>query len=391
MVSTSDAAQSGAPARRARRDDFGLYTSAFLFSFSLGMAGVVLPLIAVESGYSASGVGILVAVSALTQIVMRWGLAAVMRRVSNASIVAASVVSLAVSNLLPVLSTAVVPMVASSLIQGVARGCFWTGSQTHVVRRDRSATSAIAWLNLVASAAMIVAPITAGIIAHESNQLAFAVATVIAVIGIVPTLMMERPPPFASVHRMNRRGFMRQPGVAMGVSANAVAGAWRGVLGSYVPVAMEQARKSSVTIGAVITVANAASIVGSFIAPRVPEARVRSALVIGSLLAGLTTTVCGFGELPAIVFAIALAIGGLGVGVIQVLGVTVASSGVRPELRGDAVAVTGSLRALALFVSPIGIAALLPVLGLGAAVFVVSLAMLAPLPIIARAGTSTRT
>ena len=79
------------------------------------------------------------------------------------------------------------------------------------------------------------------------------------------------------------------------------------------------------------------------------------------------------------------------ISVIQVLGVTVASSGVRPELRGDAVAVTGSLRALALFVSPIGIAALLPVIGLGAAVFVVSLAMLAPLPIIARAGTSTRT
>ena len=79
MVSTSDAAQSGVPARRARRDDFGLYTSAFLFSFSLGMAGVVLPLIAVESGYSASGVGILVAVSALTQIIMRWGLAAVMQ------------------------------------------------------------------------------------------------------------------------------------------------------------------------------------------------------------------------------------------------------------------------------------------------------------------------
>jgi len=352
------------------------------------MAGVVLPLIAVESGYSASGVGILVAVSALTQIIMRWGLAAVMRRVSNATIVAASVISLGVSNLLPVLSTAVVPMVASSLIQGVARGCFWTGSQTHVVRRDRSATSAIAWLNLVASAAMIVAPITAGIIAHESNQLAFAVATVIAVVGIVPTLMMDRPPPFASVHKMNRRGFIREPGVAMGVSANAVAGAWRGVLGSYVPVAMEEARKSSVAIGAVVTVANAASIVGSFIAPRVPEVRVRSALVVGSLLAGLTTTVCGFGELPVIVFAVALAIGGLGVGVIQVLGVTVASSGVRPELRGDAVAVTGSLRALALFVSPIGIAALLPVVGLGAAVFVMSLAMLAPLPIIARAGKS---
>jgi MFS family permease len=350
------------------------------------MAGVLLPLLAVASGYSASEVGVLVAVSALMQIVMRWLLAAVMRHVSNATIVSFAAVSLGISNLLPVVSTAVVPMVASSLIQGLSRACFWTGSQTHVVRRDRSATSSIAWLNLIAAAAMIVAPATAGILAHGSDQVAFAVATVIAFAGVVPTMLMDRLPPFASVHRMNRRGFMREPGVAMGVSANAVAGAWRGVIGSYVPVALDEGRKSSVTIGFIVTVANAASIVGSLIAPRVPEVRVRAALVIGALLAAVTTMVCGFGELPAVVFACALAIGGLGVGVLQVLGVTVASSGVAPELRGDAVAVTGSLRALALFVSPIGIAALLPVLGLGAAVFVVSVAMLAPVPVIARAG-----
>jgi MFS family permease len=372
------------------RDDVGLYSSAFLYSFSLGMASVVLPLIAVEANYTASQVGVLVAVSALTQIVMRWLLAAVMRRVSNATIVTFAGVSLGISNLLPVLSTALVPMVSSSLIQGISRACFWTGSQTHVVRRDRSATSAIAWLNLIASGAMIVAPVTAGVIAHGSNQLAFAVATGIALAGVVPTLMMERPPPFGAVHRMNRRAFIREPGVAMGVSANAVAGAWRGVLASYVPVALDAGGKSVVTIGAVVTVANAASIVGSFVVPRIPEARVRTALVVGSLLAVVTTTVYGFGELPAVVIAIALALGGLGVGVLQVLGVTVASSAVRRELRGDAVAVTGSLRALALFVSPIGIAALIPVLGLGAAVFVVSLTMLAPVSVIARAGRLKR-
>jgi hypothetical protein len=227
--------------------------------------------------------------------------------------------------------------------------------------------------------------VTAGIIAHRSNELAMAVATAVAVAGIVPTLLMVRPPPFAAVDKMSRRGFMREPGVAMGVAANAVAGAWRGVISSYVPVALEAAGKSTVTIGAVVTVANAASIVGSLLSPRVPDPHVRGALLVGTVLAGVTTTLTGFGELPTVVIATALALGGLGVGVLQVLGITVASSSVDPELRGDAVAVTGTLRAVALFVSPLGIAALLPVVGLGAAVGIVSLAMLVPVPIIARA------
>jgi hypothetical protein len=133
-------------------------------------------------------------------------------------------------------------------------------------------------------------------------------------------------------------------------------------------------------------VANTASIAGSFVAARVEVARVRQALVVGSILAGTTTMIVGFGGLALVLIAAALAVGGLAVGVLQVLGITVASESVAPELRGDAVAVTGALRAVALFVSPIGVAALLPALGIGPAVLAMAALMLAPVPVIARAG-----
>jgi MFS family permease len=372
----------------SRRDKVGLYSSTFLFSLSLAMASVALPLVAVDAGYHASEVGVLVALSALAQIVMRWCLGGVMRRVSDTWIVTAAAVSLGISNSLVVASTALVPMVAASLVQGVSRACFWTGSQTHLVRRDERAASPIAWLNLIASAAMVAGPATAGVIADLSTRLAFGVAAAVGFVAAVPTLAMERPLPFAATHSLDRRGFMRRPGVAMGVSANAVAGAWRGILGSYVPVALQAAGSSGATIGVVVTVANSAATAGSFAAARLPPRWDRTSLLVGTVLAGSTTTVVGFDRFGPVAVALALALGGLGTGPLQVLGVTVASQSVPLHLRGDAVAVTGTLRALALFISPISIAALLPLIGLGAAVAVVSATMLLPLPLIARAGRS---
>jgi MFS family permease len=373
----------------ARHDDLALYSSAFLFSFSLAMAGVALPLLAVEADYHASEIGLLVGLSALMQVAMRWLLAGVMRRVSNATIVGAAAVSLAVSNGVLAVSAALVPMVVAALAQGLARACFWTGSQTHVVRSDRRVPSRIAWLNLVASAAMVAGPMTAGLIAGASNRLAFAVATAIACGGVLPALALERPPPFVST-RSSSRGFMRRPGVAMGVSANAVAGGWRGVLGSYVPVSLETAGRSSATIGVLVTLANAASVGGSFIASRVPTSRVRLALVVGSIVTATTTMFVGFGSLTLGLIALALAGGGVAVGVLHILGITVASESVPPELRGDAVAVAGALRAVALFVAPVGVAGLLPLLGIGPAVAVVASLMFVPVPVIARAGRPAR-
>lgn len=311
-----------------------------------------------------------------------------MRRVSDTWIVAAAAVSLGISTSLVVASTALVPMVAASLVQGVSRACFWTGSQTHLVRRDERAASPIAWLNLTAGAAMVAGPATAGVIADVSTRLAFGVAAAVGFVAAVPTLAMERPLPFAATYSLDRRGFMRRPGVAMGVSANAVAGAWRGILSSYVPVALQATGRSSATIGVVVTVANSASIAGSFVAARLPPRWDRMSLLVGTVLAGSTTTVVGFDRVGPVAVALALALGRLGTGPLQVLGVTVAAQSVPAHLRGDAVAVTGTLRAVALFLSPIGIAVLLPLTGLGAAIAILPATMLLPLPVIARAGRS---
>lgn len=368
------------------RDRIGLYSATFLFSLSLAMASVALPLVAVDAGYTASEVGVLVAISALAQIVMRWCLGGVMRRVSDTWIVTAAVVSLGISNGLVVVSTALVPLVAASLVQGVSRACFWTGSTTHVVRNDAEAASSVAMLNLIASGAMVVGPVVAGVITDTSTRLVFVVGAALGFAGAVPTLVMKRPPPFEATSSLDRRGFMRRPGVAMGVSANAVAGAWRGVLGSYVPVALDAAGRSGATIGLVVTVANASCIAGSFVAARVRPHLVRSSLVVGTILAATTTAVTGFGSAGAVAVGAALALGGVGIGVLQVLGVTVATGTVSANLKGDAVAVTGALRAAALFLSPIGIAGLLTVTGLSAAVVVVSGVMLLPVAVIARAG-----
>ena len=373
---------------RAGRDGLGLYSSTFLYSLSLAMASVALPLVAVEAGYGVSEVGVLVALSALAQIVMRWFLGGVMRRVSDTWIVTAAAISLGLSNGLVAGSTALVPLVAASLVQGVSRACFWTGSTTHVVRSDEGAASSVAWLNLIASAAMVVGPALAGVLADASTRVVFVIAAAIGLAAAVPTSVMQRPPPFATTSSLDRGGFMRRPGVAMGVSANAVAGAWRGILGSYVPVALDAAGRSGATIGLVVTVANAACIAGSFVAARVPAHLVRTALVVGTVLAGGTTAITGFGSAGAVVIGAALAIGAVGVGALQVLGVTVATGTVAPDLRGDAVAVTGALRALALFLSPIGVAGLVTVTGLSAAVAAVSGAMLLPVVVIARAGRS---
>src|SRR5262249_38815150 len=123
-----------APAVQGRRDLIASAASAFIFSFSLGLATVAMPLLALDVGYSKSAVGYLTAASAVSQLGSRLFLGAAMRAVSDWTIVLAAAAAMTASCLLVAASAALVPFVLAELLQGVARGCFWTGSQTHVVR-----------------------------------------------------------------------------------------------------------------------------------------------------------------------------------------------------------------------------------------------------------------
>jgi MFS family permease len=130
--------------RRLDRDLAASAIGGLTFSTALGMATVALPLLALDAGYSKSAVGLLTASSAISQMGVRMGLGPLMRRYPDWLLVFIAGGLLAASCVLVAWSAAVVPFVASELLQGTARGCFWTGSQTHVVRGKGSSVGRLA-------------------------------------------------------------------------------------------------------------------------------------------------------------------------------------------------------------------------------------------------------
>jgi MFS family permease len=362
---------------RVERDSGAQYIAAFLFSISLGIAAVAYPLLVLDQGHSLTVAGLLIALSATAQVLTRWHLGTVMRLVSNATLVVGAAALLALSNLVVVGNVSFASLTASSVIQGVARACFWTGNQVHIVRSGRPTSTGIATLNLVATLAMLIGPVVGGILAGRSLSQAFAAATIVAAIGVAPTFLLERLPPFASVGGHGYVDLLQHPGVRLGVWVSITVGLWRGILGSYVPIGLYEIGTTETTIGIVIAIANAAVSAGGFLAGRIPAPKVAINAACWSTVIGVTTAMVGF-ELQASVITVALAVGGIGVGLLQVLAITAVSDAVHPELRGDAVTLAGVARGTTLSAAPLGVAGLLLIMGLGPAVLVATVALVAP-------------
>ena len=275
-----------------------------------------------------------------------------------------------------VLSSGMAALVASAAVQGVARACFWTGNQVQIIRSSRSTPKAIATLNMMATVGMLIGPALGGFIAGRSFEAAFATAAAVALASIVPTLMLHRPPPFARVGGHGYVQLLRNPGVQVGVWASVAVGAWRGLLGSYVPIGLDAVGSSEFLIGVVVAVANGAAAVGGYLAVPMEGPRVAPGVARWAAVTLVATVFVGF-ELSVALMAAALVVGGVAIGLIQVLAITAVSETVQPELTGDAVTLVGVARGLTLSGAPFGVAALL-VLGLGPAVLVVSSALIAP-------------
>src|SRR6185312_12155842 len=194
-----------------------------------------------------------------------------------------------------------------------------------------------------------------------------AAASGVALVAVVPTFLLDRLPPFVPPADRPPGRLWRRPGVDLGCWAGVTAGAWRGLLTSYVPVALAAARQSSATIGALVSVANGASVAGAALVGRVRERGATRGFVLGIVAAGggtaLATVVAG----QVVLAAAVLALSGIGAGALQTLGPAMATEAVHPEERGDAIAAAGTFRAAALFVAPLAVAGLLGVVGLAGA------------------------
>ncbi len=327
-----------------------------LFAVGLGLASVALPLLALEVGYSGPEVGLLVALSALAQMTSRLFMGAWMRRLPDKTFVVAAALLLALSNLLPVLTTALVPFALAHLAQGVARAFFWTGSQTHVVRGDAPAVRGLARINLASAAGLLVGPVVAGWIGERSLGSALLLGAALGLAACVPATLLDRLPPFVPpVDRVPGR-IWRRPGVDAGCWAGVAGGAWRGLLGSFVPVALQGARNSSTTIGVLVSVANVAQLVASGAVGRLRPRAMVPAFAAGALMCGLGTAAIGFVAGRPVLAGVALAVSGLGAGLLQTVGPAIATEAVDPQERGDVIAATGTFRAGALLVAPLGAA-----------------------------------
>jgi MFS family permease len=178
----------------------------------------------------------------------------------------------------------------------------------------------------------------------------------------------------------------RRPGVDVACWSGTTAGAWRALLTSYVPVALDRAGQSATTIGVLISAANFAQMIGTAGAGRVRADRPTGALLAGILTTGATTALTAAVATSIPLSALLLALSGIAAGSVQVLGPALAAESVHPEERGDAIAASGTFRAAALFAAPLAVAGLLVALPLTAAMAVVGAGMTLPALVLRRRG-----
>jgi MFS family permease len=362
----------------SRRDTVATAAGASIYSVSLGAAVVALPLLALEAGYTGVQVGVLVALSAVTQMLGRVGMGSWMNRFADWTFVIAATALLAASSALAAASAAVVPFVLAHLLQGFSRAFFWTGTQTHAVRGDRPAVRGMVIVNLSSATGLLLGPLVAGAVGEFSLPLALAVSAGLAALGLVPAVLLDRLPPFSPPKGSSQKRIWRRRGVDAGCWAGVSAGAWRGLLGSYVPVALDAARTSTSLIGVLVSVANAAQLAGSAGVTRLGTRGLARSLVAGAVAAGVGVGVVGFVAGNAWVAGVALALSGLGAGVLQTAGPAVAAEAVHPEERGAVMAASGTFRAAALLASPLAAAGLVAVAPVSVALAVGGALILVP-------------
>jgi MFS family permease len=368
------------PGTLGRDRVFGAIAAA-LFSVALGVASVAVPLLAVRSGHGLTQVGILIAISAVSQMAARLFMGSMMRRIPDKVFVVGSALLIAASCGLLTVSTSLFVFVISQLLQGAARAFFWTGSQTHAVRSSASAVGALTLINLASGAGALVGPALAGLLASRSLEFSLAVGAGIGVAAVIPSLLLVRFRPFLHVKHDDGaapKQIWRRPGVNAACWMGVTAGSWRGLLNSYVPVILSQAGQTASAVGFLVAVANAAALLGS-----AASGWVRSIGARGSLLLGVITTgvgIAGIGTFAdtAYLAACCLAVSGVGAGILQTVGPALATETVHPEERGQAIASTGTFRAAALFLAPMGMAGIVLVLPVGAALLIAGFLMTTP-------------
>lgn len=345
---------SSEPAAVATLSDAGRSLSAVLaFGLALNASTLVMPLLALHVGIPAPIVGLLTASSGASQLLSRLALPWLLERISDRRLILVACGLLAISAASLMVSVTVATFVLAQLLQGSARALFWTSSQTHALRSRGVAIRKLARVQTASHLGGLAGPAIAGTLLALSATAALAFIVGVAAIGAVVALFLTAHPPYPRKPRDQRRERLwRQPAIAAGCWTAVAAGGWRGIAESFVPVALATAGLGAALIGALVAVAELATVLmAGWLAVFGRERyRVMVPVAGASILTG-AVLIALFPGYPLIV-ATALALGGLGGGLAGSTGPAIVNAHATPENQGTAIALSGTYRAAARLGTP---------------------------------------
>lgn len=136
-------------------------------------------------------------------------------------------------------------------------------------------------------------------------------------------------------------------------------------------------------VGALVSVANVALLIGSGILVRGSRAESRTGMGLSVVVTGVGTAAVGLVADQPVLAGLALALSGLGAGVLQTLGPAMATRAVSADETGHAIVATGTFRAAALFLSPLGVAGGIALVGATSVAGLAVVGLLIALPALA--------
>ena len=345
---------------------------AFAFALSLGISVVAIPLLALAARYDAAAIGFLAATSAASQLTTRLALPWLLGRFPDRALIGAASTLMFGAFALLLVSTALPAFLVAQAAQGAARALFWTSSQTHALRSGGEPVSRLVDLNLVGNAGTLTGPALAGFLVAIAPSVAITGAAVAVALAGLGSPFMARFPPYDRRQSVGTLRLLRRDGVDVASWANFVAGTWWSMVGSYIPVVLVGAGLGPVVIGWLVTLSEAAGAGMLLALRRAKHASIRL-LVRGGAFVEMAV-LSGIAVAPPVlaIYAALLIVGGMAAGAVTSLAPALVSLVAGEQEQGDALALSGTFRSVALLGAPASVGALLAVAPLPAALVAVA-------------------
>ena len=351
---------------------------AFAFALSLGIGTVAIPLVAIDAGYDAAAIGFLVAVAAGSQLAMRLALPWLLGRYADRLLIGAAGACMVIGLGLLLATTELPGFLAAQAVLGAARALFWTASQTHALRSGGSPVKRLVDLNLAGNAGTLTGPVLAGVLATIGLPVALAGAVLAALISLVGAPLLRAFPAYDRRQSGGALRLLRKEGVDMACWANVVGGVWWSMIGSYIPVILVGAGLVPSLIGLLVTLSEAAGAAMLLVLRRTPVRRVPRIVRGGAFVEMLALALIAVAPHTVVAYGAFLILGGAAAGCVTGLAPALVALAAGEQEHGDALALSGTFRSLALLGAPAIIGASLAVVALPVALIVIAAGAAAP-------------